>query len=177
MNTLGIVLAGGLSTRFGSDKALAPLDGRPLIEHALLTLGRYAVIVGVAGRDHPGALSIADRPARGLGPLGGLAGALHFAADNGFAQVLTCGVDSVDLPEDLFDLLSPAPAILAAQPVIGLWPASAAAALDAFLADDPRRSVRGFAASIGARAIETAHAPANINTPQDLTRLELTHGL
>ncbi len=32
---LGAVLAGGSSTRFGSDKALALLAGKPLIEHAI----------------------------------------------------------------------------------------------------------------------------------------------
>jgi len=31
----GVVLAGGGSTRFGSPKQLAQLDGRPLLEHAL----------------------------------------------------------------------------------------------------------------------------------------------
>ena len=34
----GVVLAGGGSTRFGSPKQLAQLDGRPLLEHALGTI-------------------------------------------------------------------------------------------------------------------------------------------
>lgn len=168
--TLGVVLAGGLSRRFGSDKALALFDGRALIEHALAALAGQADAVAIIGRDHPGALSIPDRPAPGLGPLGGLCGALHHAGANGFAQVLSCSVDCVALPPDLQALLAPAPAYLAVQPVIGLWPADAADALDRFIATDPRRSVRGFAAAIGARAVETDFTPANINTEDDLTR-------
>ena len=36
----GVIMAGGLSTRFGSDKALAELNGRTLIEHTAETLNQ-----------------------------------------------------------------------------------------------------------------------------------------
>ena len=35
MKVVAVVLAAGASTRFGSPKLLAPLDGRPLLQHAL----------------------------------------------------------------------------------------------------------------------------------------------
>jgi molybdenum cofactor cytidylyltransferase len=35
MRVAAVVLAAGASTRFGSPKALAPLDGRPVLEHVL----------------------------------------------------------------------------------------------------------------------------------------------
>lgn len=38
----GIVLAGGASSRFGSDKLAAELDGRPLLHHALEALATLA---------------------------------------------------------------------------------------------------------------------------------------
>lgn len=39
MRMLGAILAGGRSTRFGSDKAMAMLpDGRTLMDHAIATL-------------------------------------------------------------------------------------------------------------------------------------------
>ena len=37
-----IVLAGGRSSRFGRDKLAEPLDGRPLVEHALLAVSAVA---------------------------------------------------------------------------------------------------------------------------------------
>jgi len=169
MRTLGVVLAGGKSSRFGSDKAVAMLSGRPLIEHALDNLRRHADGVAVAGRQVEGVLSVEDRPSPGLGPLGGLCGALAYAAEHGFSRVLTCGVDSPYLPAELLDS---APSYLEGQPVIGLWPTDALEALQHFIATDPRRSVRGFGAQIGARAIRTERIAPNINTPADLAALE-----
>lgn len=47
----GLVLAAGAGTRFGGRKQLAELDGRPLLEHALLAMtatpvGRVVVVLG-----------------------------------------------------------------------------------------------------------------------------------
>jgi molybdenum cofactor cytidylyltransferase len=47
----GLVLAAGAATRFGSTKQLAELDGRPLLEHAILAMvaapvGRVVVVLG-----------------------------------------------------------------------------------------------------------------------------------
>lgn len=172
MRTLGVILGGGQSSRFGSDKALATFAGRPLIDHALETLAQHSDAVATAGRAHGDLLSIPDHPEPGLGPLGGLSGALHYALDNGFDRVLTCGVDCLAFPAEL---LRRAPAFFDAQPVIGLWPARLADALDTYLATDPRRSVRGFAASVGAIPIRAETLPANINTPDDLAKLEQSH--
>jgi molybdopterin-guanine dinucleotide biosynthesis protein A len=68
---LGAVLAGGRSSRFGSDKAMAMLDGRPLIDHAIAA-GPHCAAVVVCGRDHPGHVCLADRPAPDMGPLGAI---------------------------------------------------------------------------------------------------------
>jgi molybdenum cofactor cytidylyltransferase len=47
----GLVLAAGAATRFGASKQLAELDGRPLLEHALIALAsspvdRVVVVLG-----------------------------------------------------------------------------------------------------------------------------------
>lgn len=172
MKILGAVLAGGASRRFGSDKALALYDGRPLIEHAILSLAALCGTVVIAGRDHPGMPAVADRPQAGMGPLSGLAGALAYARDQGFEAVLSCGVDSLGLPDDLIERLSPAPAHVGTQPVIGLWPVGTLAVLDALLAECPKGpSMRAFADRIAARAIALDRAPGNINTPEDLAAM------
>lgn len=165
---LGAVLAGGQSTRFGSDKALALLDGRTLLEHAAHTLARWCERVVVIGRDDGPVETLPDWPRPGMGPLGGVAAALRLAKAQGFETVLTIGVDSLDLPGNLADLLKPAPAYVADQPVIALWPAIAVAAVTDILEGDGRHSMIALAERIGARAIRLPCGTANINTPVDL---------
>ena len=48
--TLGAVLAGGQSSRFGSDKALAVLYGQTLLTRAVATLAQWCDTVVVVGR-------------------------------------------------------------------------------------------------------------------------------
>lgn len=174
---LGAVLAGGLSTRFGSDKALAEFRGHTLLAHAVDALSGWCEHVIVVGRPTAPAPTLPDWPRAGMGPLAGIAAALHHACDEGYSFLLTCGVDSLALPEDLPELLSPAPAFLASQPVIGLWPASAREAVEAILHDEGSHSLRRFAEAIGARAVKSPSNPANINTPADLAEAERKHGL
>jgi molybdopterin-guanine dinucleotide biosynthesis protein A len=178
---LGVVLAGGQSTRFGSDKALAELVGRSLVDRAGDAVGGFCESVVVAGRVTAPAPTIPDWPRASMGPLAGIAAALHLAQDENYEAVLTCGVDSVDLPDNLLELLSPGPAYLADQPVVGLWPRGACAELERILEGDGRHSMLAFAEAVGARAVKTQSQSANINTPADLARfgaeMEQRHGL
>lgn len=174
---LGCVLAGGQSTRFGSDKALAGLNGRTLLARAVDALAGWCEQVVVVGRETAPAPTLPDWPRANMGPLGGIAAALHLALDEGYDAVLTCGVDSAGLPEDLLELLTLAPAYVAGQPVIGLWPASASAKLDALLESEARHSMLAFAELLGARAVELPVSPSNINTIADLEAAETRDGL
>lgn len=179
---LGAVLAGGQSSRFGSDKALAVLGGRTLLDLAVTSLIGSCDAVVVVGRETaPGpalpANFLPDRPRAGMGPLGGLAAALHHARQSGFDTVLSIAVDSLGINMALFNALEPAPAYVESQPVIGLWPASAGPALDAWLSSDARHSMRAFAEAVGARPVTLARNPANINSPADMAALEHCDGL
>lgn len=167
---LGAVLAGGQSSRFGSDKALAALGGQTLLSRAVASLEAQCDGVIVVGRGDVG-----DRPRAGMGPLGGINAALHHAAANDYTEVLTCGVDCGGLAPEALTELAPAPAYAADQPVIGLWPASAAPALDAFLAADAKHSMRAFAEMIGARPVILSAKTANINTREDLASAQEQH--
>lgn len=166
MRTLGAVLAGGRSSRFGSDKALAMLDGRSLLDHTLTALTPHCDAVIVVGRE-----KVADWPRADMGPLGGIAGALIRAADQGYDQLLTAPVDCIRLPADLRALLEPAPAVLETQPVIGLWPVSALGELRTTLEDGRDLAVRAYARRIGARPVASDFVPPNINSLTDLERL------
>lgn len=173
---LGAVLAGGQATRFGSDKALAELGGHTLLAHAVDALSGWCEHVIVVGRETAPAPTLPDWPRPGMGPLAGIAAALHHARDEGYEAVLTCGVDSAGLPEGLPRLLSPAPAFLADQPVIGLWPAAAAETIEKILLGDGKHSMMRFGEAIRARPVKTKTKPANINTPADLAEAEKRHG-
>lgn len=169
---LGAVLAGGGSSRFGSDKALAEFRGHTLLAHAVDALSGWCDHVIVVGRETAPAPTLPDWPRAGMGPLGGLAAALHHARDEGYEWLLTCGVDSLGLPEDLPDLLRPAPAFIASQPIIGLWPSGIAGTVEDILHGEGSHSLRRLADAIGARAVTVATDPANINTQADLAALE-----
>jgi molybdopterin-guanine dinucleotide biosynthesis protein A len=177
---LGVVLAGGQSSRFGSDKALAELDGHSLIARAVDSLAGWCERVVVAGRATAPAPTMPDWPRAGMGPLAGLAAALRLARDEGYDAVLSLGVDAAALPDNLAEVLGlsadgslPAvAAYISSQPVIGLWPVGTASAIEAILTSDGRHSMLALAARIGARAVVLDQDPANINTPADLAALQ-----
>lgn len=165
---LGAILAGGQARRFGSDKARALFEGARLIDRVAAALAAQSMRLVVCGRDEPGFACIPDWPEAGLGPLGGLAAALHHAGQEGFTHVLSAGVDAPDLPHDLAAQLAGAgSAIVASQPVVGLWQVAMAGPLDAFMAQGGRGLYR-FAEAIGARHVELAAPLMNVNRPEDL---------
>lgn len=167
MKLLGAVLAGGRSTRFGSDKALALLDGKPLIEHAIAAVGAQAETVIVCGREWDD--WVPDRPAPDLGPLGGINAALHCAAERGYDAVLSIPCDMPVLPPGLAARLRPGGHV-ADVPVVGFWPAHLAQPLDDWLAASEDRSVQRWAKAAGLAPIPVEFDFPNLNTPADLDR-------
>ena len=174
---LGAILAGGQSRRFGSDKAFADLGGQPMIVRVADALGPFVDGLVVCGHraPPPGMKSVADVPRTELGPLGGLAGALHYAQRHHYAGVLSVGCDTPILDPDLLSRLgkSERATFVTDAPIIGYWPADLFDALIAHLATDPRRSRRGWIAAIGAVPIALPRPIPNVNTPADLERLLL----
>ena len=171
---LGAVLAGGASSRFGSDKAAAVLGGRTLLDHASAAIAPFVTEVVVIGR----ADGVPDLPVAGLGPLGGIAGALGYAARQGFASVLTIGCDMPVVPAGLIGkLLQNSLTYCKDAPILGHWPVDLLGDLMARLSSaqdvqpgskNSALSVRQWAASINAVAIPAPSPLANINTPADL---------
>lgn len=59
-----IVLAGGRASRFGTDKLVAELDGRPLLHHAIeavAAVARDVIVVAAAGQEPPIPRSLGSR--------------------------------------------------------------------------------------------------------------------
>jgi molybdopterin-guanine dinucleotide biosynthesis protein A len=103
------ILSGGHSSRFGSDKALARIDGLPLLLRIAAVLRPLtSAVTVVADRADKyadlGLRTIADRHA-GLGPLAGLHAALTDAGEEVWVLLASC--DIIDLrPHWLTQLLA-----------------------------------------------------------------------
>lgn len=165
---LGAVLAGGRSSRFGSDKAQARIGGRSMLERATAEIAPWCDAVVVVGR--PG--GVPDLPAPGLGPLGGIAGALDHALGLGFTTVLATACDMPALPDGLAAaLLRRAPAYCREAPVLGHWPAALGAHLLAHLEIGPDRSIVRWARAVGALPVAATGPLPNVNTEADLASI------
>lgn len=183
-----VILAGGEGKRIGGGKPLKMLKGRRLIDLALGQARSWSDAVAIAVREDsqvgaPGAALIHDEP--GIeGPLGGLIAGLTFARDQGRELLLTIPSDMPFLPPDLLDRLAAAlgrhASALASSgghvhPVCGLWRVSALERTADYVAGG-RRSLRGFAETIGCVAVEwpgEAEDPFfNINSIDDLAEAE-----
>ncbi|HUS93942.1 MAG TPA: molybdenum cofactor guanylyltransferase [Patescibacteria group bacterium] len=95
------IMAGGKSSRMGTDKSFVPFRGRPLIEHVLEKvnkLGNETIIItnNPAGYDYLGLPIFGDLYAN-LGPLGGLHSALHHAA-NPYILLVACDMPWLSRP-------------------------------------------------------------------------------
>ena len=101
---LGVVMAGGQSSRMGIDKAALKTTGqRTFLTHAVERLRPLVQRVIVAGDPRPNFQHdfVADQDdVAGHGPLGGVTTALRFAAANGFDTVLVTPVDAPVLCTD-----------------------------------------------------------------------------
>lgn len=171
MSLLGAILAGGQSSRFGSDKGTARLGDQALIDHVIAGLRPQVDALVIVGREWPGLPDISDRPEPSLGPLGGLCAALHYAAERGHEHVLAVGCDTLPLPPDLASRLSPGPCVVEGQWLIGLWPSALAPGLESWLLMQEDRSIRAWMRHVGARALDLDWTFANINQPKDMDAL------
>lgn len=101
---VGVVLAGGASTRLGEDKALVEFDGWSLAERAARALAPWCerVLIADAGRGVlAGHASIRD--GKGCGPAAGILGAAAAAPDRSLL-VLACDLPLV--PASLLEHLA-----------------------------------------------------------------------
>jgi len=183
-----LVLAGGRSRRFGSEKAMAQIGGRPLIAYAVDAMAACGLEVAVSARAGSGAAAwagrnglpvLADIAGDGQGPLAGVRAGLLSAADRGFQRLLTAPCDLPAItPEVLLRLLAaarPGEAVYAASPggdhpLCAVWPMAAEAALREALADGRHPSVRSLLSRLEATRVEFADDRHfwNANSPESL---------
>lgn len=192
-----MILAGGRSTRFGSDKLMAPLDGQPILGHVMRAVSPFCqeVILSVADPDRGRALleAIAGRsglPVRiavdevpGGGPLVGLASA---AAAAGAPRILVVGGDMPRVRGEILERLLRWPEGLAgaclemggtSQPLPLAADREAAIRAARTTLDAGRRGLWAFLARLGPervsesewRALDPAGASlADVDAPEDI---------
>jgi molybdopterin-guanine dinucleotide biosynthesis protein A len=186
---IGVILAGGKSTRFGSAKATARLGGRTLIEHvaaraapqvARLVISANAAIAVDALAKLP---LLHDDVGTSRGPLAGILTAMNWTARSAphIKWLASFAVDSPFLPLDLVARLRDAsdegfPVVAVSggrvHPTFGLWPVSLQPALLRFFLESAKASAMGFVRMVEAREVVFPTDPfdpfLNINCPDDL---------
>lgn len=194
---LGLILAGGRSSRFGGgDKSLAMLGGRPLLAWVIERLAPQcrAVLLSANGDADRfasfGLPTVADHEEdRGKGPLAGLLAGLDWAAERmpTTDAVVTLAGDSPALPRDLVQRLAAArrqygvPAAAArsgghCHPLAALWPVSGRETVRQMLREDDRHRVRACLERLGTAWVDWPDTPFdpfhNINRQADLAAAE-----
>lgn len=184
----GLVLAGGRSQRFGSEKAQAQLAGLSLLRRAVDTLRPLAAQVAVSAI----AGSAAEREARTMGlpvvhdaarpeagPLLGVLAGLAWAQTTGAHALVTLPCDVVCAPPTALDglLRANGAAYIAtgrgAESLCATWPLAALPILEKLLAST-HPPVRDALRALHAVEIFVPGSDVflNLNTPDDLARAE-----
>lgn len=184
---LGVVLAGGQSSRMGEDKTLLRLDGESLVARAAAKLSQVVPEVVLADRERrldPRWVSLPDGPGRG--PVAGLLGA---AARFPNRPLLALACDLPNVSTGLLDLLATDDchdwvmprSTHGLEPLCAIYRPPALAVLARRVAAN-RYSLHelGTEESLSGRVIEAAELRrhgdptslfANLNTPEDWAKL------
>lgn len=193
---LGVILAGGQSTRMGGgDKCLLSLGGRPILARVIERLrpqvdGMALNANGDPARFDAFGLPVLPDSVTGFpGPLAGVLAGMDWAAREGADTIVTAAADTPFFPDDLVRALRTATVAgntrlamamtpgedgrLDRHPTFGLWPVDLRDDLRAAL-DGGLRKVVAWTEPIGcARAVFHDRTPDpffNVNTPEDLAR-------
>jgi molybdopterin-guanine dinucleotide biosynthesis protein A len=187
----GLVLAGGLSRRFGREKSIAEWRGQPLLAWSLAALDGECEAVAVSVAPGSGVESLARAVGRRVlhddskhprGPLAGLVAGLTWAASEGFDALVTlpCDTPLVGAAQIrvLIEVLGDAQGAHAVtddgpQGLCAVWRCALAPHLAARLAVGDHPAVHRLLAEIGSRPARFADAALfrNINTEGDLAAL------
>ena len=190
-SVVGLVLAGGRSVRFGGEKAVALLDGRPLLEWAAQRLESVCLDVAINVRTGTEAESVAkalglptlyDTPGDAAGPLAGVKVGLIWAEEQGARTLAVSPCDAPLLPDDLYVRLlerAEGGAAMAAtsdgrQPLCALWPVAALPVIREALAGGAHPPTWQVLERLGAHKVlfGPPEAFANVNTRDDLAAVE-----
>ena len=168
---LGAIIAGGKSRRFGSDKTVAELHGKPLIQHVIDELSPQCDTLVICGRNWQDHVVLTDRPRSDMGPLAGLCAALHFAAANGFDYVHSAACDVLPVADasafSRYSATAGSARYIQGHYLSGIWSAKLSNLLDMHLAATSDFSIRKWIEISGALPCNDPRQSTNLNTPAD----------
>ncbi|PIB23217.1 molybdenum cofactor guanylyltransferase MobA [Amylibacter kogurei] len=193
---LGVILAGGQSTRMGGgDKCLRMLGAQPLLQHVIDRLEPQVDGIALNANGDASRFAnfnlpvIADSIADFAGPLAGVLAGLDWAASQGAKHIVTVAADTPFFPNDLVARLQDglgehtlAMAMgcdenprFARHPTFGIWPVALRQNLRHALANDIRKVVQWTSQHdcVGVVFDDTHFDPFfNVNTPDDMSAAE-----
>ena len=195
---LGVILAGGRSTRMGRDKSLITLAGQSLLARAIERLGPQVDDLAVSANGdparllRPGMTVLPDAIPGFAGPLAGVLAGLDWGAAAGADRVQSVAVDTPFFPADLTDRLrraagdaSGAVAVACSfgqeHPTFALWPVGLREDMRAFLQAGATFRVRDFLALCSVVTVDFSPIRGidpffNVNRPDDLAEAEQLAG-
>jgi molybdenum cofactor guanylyltransferase len=173
----GVLLVGGASSRFGSPKALAELDGETLADRAWRVLGELCaerLAVGKQSDGLPLPFELLDDGSDVRAPIAGLAAALGFAShDLSVVLPVDCPLVTVELLGSLADACTNGldAAVPQTGPLPGAYRRSATPALEAAVAAG-RLALRDVLARLRVEVVDCDPLLlTNVNTPEELRQL------
>jgi molybdopterin-guanine dinucleotide biosynthesis protein A len=99
---LGVILAGGASRRYGSDKALATLNGVPLLQWVVTRVQPQVDRLAISGTGRRGfPFPVIADTVQDAGPLSALCSALDWAEQAGLPLVATFSCDTPFIPSGI----------------------------------------------------------------------------
>ena len=167
----GVVLVGGASTRFGSPKALATIDGETFVDRARRALAEACDEVLVVGKPGELPFDVVDDGTDVRAPIAGVVAGLRAAAhDVAVFLPVDCPRVTPGLLRSLGDACRDA-AVPRTGPLPGAWAKTALPVLERRLANGPLALYRAYDEL---EVVELDLDPAllaDVDTPQDLEGL------
>jgi len=186
----GVVLAGGKSSRMGTDKSILVVDGMRLVDRALRALEQASItplfVSGMTAASLASHITAVPDQTADQGPLAGIVATwAHVAADPALAPADLLVVLSCDLPQIgpslVRELVEAATSGVDAavahdghrrQPLVAAYTASALHTMTAAWADG-ERSVRRLFPSWTVAEVAAQHQATDADEPADLDRHEV----